>query len=286
MFRFSLLVVAVIALAACSKTASLPARVAARVNGEAISVAEFQTTMSRVSQAGENPAPAAVMESLIDRKLFAQKAHALKYDQEPVVALLVDEAKEDVLAQAYIANLARWSREEDGAVQSFYDENRELFEKRRIYRVIEVAVATGPERAPELKRRVAGAHDLYPIIAWLKTQGLPYNLGAVAKASEQLAPALLSRLDAMREGEIAIAETSGGYSILQLLQSDPAPITREAAAPMIERVLRARKQAQVTERERKYLRSKAVIEYVVDLGGHPARQAKSTPPAATPSPLP
>ncbi len=285
MFRFSLLAVAVIALTACSKTPS-QARVAARVNGEAISVPEFQMTMSRVSQAAEKPAPAAVMESLIDRKLFAQKAHALKYDEEPVVAILVDEAKEDVLAQAYIANLARWSRDEDSAVQTFYEENRKLFEKRRIYRVIEVAVATPPERAPELTQRVAQAHDLYPIIAWLKAEGLPYNLGAVARASEQLAPALLSRLDSMREGEIAIAETSGGFSILQLLQSDPAPLTREAAAPMIEQVLRARKRAQVTEQERKYLRSKAVIDYVVDLGGQRARQAKSTTPAATLSPLP
>lgn len=139
---------------------------------------------------------------------------------------------------------------------------------------------------PELKRRAAHAHDLFQVVAWLKAERLPYNLGAVAKASEQLAPPLLSRLEPMREGEIAVMETAGGVSVLQLLQSDPAPLTREAAAPMIEQVLRARRQAQVAEQERKYLRSKAAIEYVVDLGGHSTQQAKSTPATPTPPPLP
>src|SRR5512138_809619 len=121
MSRFWFFAVAVIALVACSKAPSPQARVAARVNGESISIPEFQMTVSRASQGPQKPAPAAVMEGLIDRKLFAQKAHALKYDQEPAVAILLDEAKEGVLAQAYIANLAQWSREEDAAVQSFYE---------------------------------------------------------------------------------------------------------------------------------------------------------------------
>jgi EpsD family peptidyl-prolyl cis-trans isomerase len=281
MSRFSLFAVSVIALVACSKAPSPQSRVAARVNGELISIPVLQMAVSRASQGPQKLAPAAVMEGLIERKLFAQKAHALKYDQEPAVATLLDEAKEDVLARAYVANLAQWSREEDAAVQSFYEENRNLFEKRHIYRVIEITVATPPKRALELKGRVARAQDLYQVVAWLRAEGLPYNLGVAAKASEQLAPGLLSRLDSMREGEIVIAETSGGFSILQLLQSDPAPLTREAAAPMIEQVLRARKLAQVAEEERKYLRSKAVIEYVVDLGEpFAAQQAR---PAAAPT---
>lgn len=287
MLRFSLPCIALLALAACSPSPSPQSRVAARVNGEAIPVAEFQMVVSQAGRTAQKPAPAAVMESLIDRKLFAQKALALKYDQQPQVALLLDAAKESVLAQAYIASLADWSREDDEAVAAFYEKNRDLFEKRRIYRVVEVAVAASPELIARLKQRAMHARDLYGVVTWLKAQGLPYNLGAVAKPSEQLAPPLLSHLTAMREGEIAIMEVTGGASVLQLLQSDPAPLTREAAAPLIERALRARKQAELAEAQRKYLHTKAHIEYVVDLGQDGGRPPESPTMTATgTAPLP
>lgn len=287
MLRFSLPCIALLALAACSPSPSPQSRVAARVNGEAIPVAEFQMVVSQAGRTAQKPAPAAVMESLIDRKLFAQKALALKYDQQPQVALLLDAAKESVLAQAYIASLADWSREDDEAVAAFYEKNRDLFEKRRIYRVVEIAVAASPELIARLKQRAMHARDLYGVVTWLKAQGLPYNLGAVAKPSEQLAPPLLSHLTAMREGEIAIMEVTGGASVLQLLQSDPAPLTREAAAPLIERALRARKQAELAEAQRKYLHTKAHIEYVVDLGQDGGRPPESPTTTATgTAPLP
>lgn len=287
MLRFSLPCIALLALAACSPSPSPQSRVAARVNGEAIPVAEFQMVVSQAGRTAQKPAPAAVMESLIDRKLFAQKALALKYDQQPQVALLLDAAKESVLAQAYIASLADWSREDDEAVAAFYEKNRDLFEKRRIYRVVEIAVAASPELIARLKQRAMHARDLYGVVTWLKAQGLPYNLGAVAKPSEQLAPPLLSHLTAMREGEIAIMEVTGGASVLQLLQSDPAPLTRETAAPLIERALRARKQAELAEAQRKYLHTKAHIEYVVDLGQDGGRPPESPTMTATgTAPLP
>ena len=287
MLRLPLLcAVAVLALASCSRAPSTQGRVAVRVNGEAISVPEFQMVLGQASQAAQKPAPAAVMESLIDRKLFAQKAVALKYDREPVVAMLLEQARENVLAQAYVANLAGWSRADDDAVRAFYDKHRDLFQKRRVYRVIELAVAVTPERAAELERRAMRAHDLYAVVAWLKAEKLPYNLSAAAKPSEQLAPVLLSRLQAMREGEISVLESSGGASVLQLLQCDPAPLAREAAAPIIERALRARKLAQVAESEQKYLRSKASIQYVVALGGHEAEPPKPVPTMTTAIVLP
>jgi EpsD family peptidyl-prolyl cis-trans isomerase len=266
MFRFAVAVGAVaLALSACSKSTPHVERVAARVNGEAISVPEFQMVMNRAAQAAQKPEPAALMDGLIDRKLFARKAAALKYDQEPAVALLLEEAKEQILAQAYVTKLAGWSSADDAAVTAFYDENHDLFEQRHVYQVIELAVVASPDQLADLKRRAARAHDLYKITAWLKALGLRYNLAAVAKGSEQLAPQLLSRLKRMHEGEITVMDSAGGASVLQLLQSDPAPLGREAAAPMIENMLAARKRAEVAERELKYLRSKAAIEYVVDL---------------------
>jgi EpsD family peptidyl-prolyl cis-trans isomerase len=152
------------------------------------------------------------------------------------------------------------------AVTAFYSENRPLFEQRRIYRVFELAVIASPDSVAALKARAKRAQGLHELAAWLKKRNVAFNAGGVTKASEQLSPQLLSRLVSMQDGQIEVMEVPGGASVVQLVQSDPAPLSPEAAAPMIEQLLRARKRAELAERERQYLRSKASIEYVVDLG--------------------
>jgi hypothetical protein len=90
----------------------------------------------------------------------------------------------------------------------------------------------------------------------------------------------------MQEGQIQLMEVPGGISILQLLAADPAPLSREAAAPMIEQFLRARRRVEIAEREQKHLRSKATIEYMVDVG-QPRASAPAKPavPADTLAPF-
>src|SRR5690349_17834296 len=67
------LLAAVLALA-CSRDEP-PARVAARVNGEAISIDRLRQALAHVNALGERPAaPGRLMEHEIDRELLAQKA--------------------------------------------------------------------------------------------------------------------------------------------------------------------------------------------------------------------
>jgi EpsD family peptidyl-prolyl cis-trans isomerase len=270
----ALLLALIVTLAACSRSPAPATRPAVRVNGEEISVQQFQLASSVAAQMAQAVAPAALMESLIDRKLLAQNAQALKLDHKLQVALIVDEAREQILAEAYLENLAHWSMADESEVAKFYDQNRTLFEARRIYRVVELAFQASPQQLRELNGRVRRARGLHEVAAWLKERNLPYNIGGVAKASEQLAPRLLARLESMHEGDLAVVDAQGGASVVQLLQSDPAPLSREAAAPVIEQALRARKRAELAERERKFLRSKAKIEYVVDL--RPPKTAGTT----------
>jgi EpsD family peptidyl-prolyl cis-trans isomerase len=264
-FRWIVLAIALLQLIACSPHPGHPTRAAVKVNGNEISVQRLQMLRSRLGpQLAEKPL--ALVESLIDRELLVQKAVALKVDQDAPVALALSEAKEDILTQAYVERLVGSSPEDRGAVAAFYYENPQLFNQRRIYRVFELSVSASPDRVAALKERAARAQGLHQLAAWLKEQNVPFNAGGVSKGSEQLAPELLSLLASMEDGRIAVLERPGGASVLQLLHSDPAPLSREEAAPMIEQLLRARRRTEVVENERKYLRGKASIEYVLDLG--------------------
>ena len=241
----------------------------------------FQLLYSRAgAQMPAKLAPAVFMDTLIDRELLAQKAMQLKLDHDVGVALALSDAQANILARAYIEHALGSSPEDPSAVTTFYDQHPEFFAERRIYRILELAVVAAPERLGALKERVRRAHGLHEVAAWLRKENLLYNAGGVTKASEELAPNLLSRIAALEAGQMDFIEVPGGASVVQLLQADAAPLSRDAAAPVIEQLLRSRKRIEVAERERKYLRSNASIEYVIDLGGaRPIAQAKAKAPA-------
>jgi EpsD family peptidyl-prolyl cis-trans isomerase len=262
-------------LTACSPAEpQAKARFAAKVNGEEISVPRFRFTRARAEaqNPGQSIDPARLVDDLIEQTLFAQKAGELELHRKGLVPAALEDARAAVLARAYIERLA--SRAPDLAeIGRFYDEHAQLFKERRIFRVFELAVVAPPERIAALTTRAKRATGLQPIAEWLTAEGVPYNVGGVTKSSEQLAPQLLGALKGMRDGEVRVLRTAGGASVLQLVRSEPAPLSRDAAAPTIEALLRARHMKEVVARESKFLRSRAAIEYGVEL-------TASAPPAA------
>ncbi len=264
----ALIGLATLLTAACSPGGPAPQpRVAAKVNGEDISVPRVQLLLSRRSAepAREGDA-AAMMEGLVDRVLFAQKAAKLELDRRGIVPIAIDEARTDILAQAYIEKMLEREHADAAAIKAFYAENRAFFDKRRIFRLFELSVGAPAERLPAIRARAERARSLAEVAGWLKSQGLAYNVGGTTKPSEQVPMPLLEVLNGMRNGEIRVVPLPAGASLVQLVQSDPAPLSLEEAEPMVHAMLRARKRAEIAERERKYLRSVASIEYVVDFG--------------------
>lgn len=252
-------------LGACAPEAPKPqGRVAATVNGEHISLERWELLRAHaLAQPGQNIDPERLMDALIDQVLFAQKATRLQLDRRGSVPAALEEARTRVLAQAYLED--KLGEPPDAAeITAFYDEHPQLFENRRVFRVFELAVIAPATQVDAIRRRAARASSLMEVAAWLEQQRLPFNVGGVTKPSEQLAPPLLAALLEMKKGDLRVLQTAAGVSVLQLVHSEAAPLSREAAAPAIAAVLRARKRQEVAERERGYLRSAAAIEYGAD----------------------
>ncbi len=269
---------------ACSRHPLPPA--AAKVNGKDISIQHFKQALAQSNfSATARPDPARLMDGMIDRELLAQQAVKIKLDRNAFVVQAIDGARTGILAQAYLEHSLAWAPDEArGEVQSFYRDNPALFAQRRIYRVFELAAIAPEDQVAAIKERASRAEGLQELADWLKSRNLAFNVGGVTKSTEHIAPDLLRRLSTMKDGQIAVIEVPGGASIIQLVQSESAPLSQEQAAPMIEQLLRVRKQAEVAEREIKALRSSASIQYVVDLGSHATQQASA--PASSAIPLP
>ena len=245
----------------CEKAvADRPAtQLVARVNGAEISLAQVR--------AGSAPAQAGALEKVIDRELLVQRALASKLDRDPQVMQTIENARRQVLAQAYLersvsaaASAAAGSSRDE--VRAFYAENPSLFAERRIYRLLELVVSAPAEMVDVLRAEAAKARDLDEVAAWLKSRNASYSIDGLTQPAEQLPLSYLPQLALMKAGKIAVFATPRGASVIQLVHAEDAPLSEAQAAPLIEQFLAGRRRLESAAAEVKRLREVATIEYL------------------------
>jgi EpsD family peptidyl-prolyl cis-trans isomerase len=244
-----------VALAGCERASAFKpgAQVlVARVNGTEIST--------------RDAAGAQALEKIIDRELLVQKALAAGLDRDPLVAQSIDQARRQLLAQAWLERTAASSpRSTPEEVRTFYAGNPALFAERRIYRLRELSVSAPPEFVDVLRAEAARAGDLEQVAAWLRSRNARFTAFNATQPAEQLPLTQLPELVRMKDGEIAVFATPLGASVVQLVHAADAPLSEQQAAPVIEQFLAARKRMELAAAEVRRLRDGARIEYVGDV---------------------
>lgn len=252
---------------------------AAIVNGEKIPVLQVESTAALGAADAGRRTQARALERIIDQELLAQEARKAKLDREPRVVQAVEAATRQILAQAWLEQAVSAAPAETlQQVEKFYGENPALFQQRRLYRVLELSVASPPERLGEIRRAVADAEGINEIAAWLESRRLPYNAATSSKTAEQIPLEVLEKVYAMQPGQIAVFSTSRGASVVQLLRSSDMPLRKAEAAPVIERYLHNRRRLTLGMAAIRRLREQAQIEYGTAF--EPARAATPMAPAA------
>lgn len=245
----------VVLAAACDGASASRAgrqQVLARVNG---------TEISSLDAAG-----AQALDRIIDRELLVQKALAAGLDRDPQVTQAIDDARRQLLAQAYLERAAVGaSRSSPEEVRRFYAENPALFGERRIYRLRELAVSAPAELLDVLRAEAARARDLEELADWLRSRKARFTAVGLTQPAEQLPLSQLPQLARMKEGDIAVFATPLGASVIQLVQAEPAPLSEQQAAPVIEKFLAGRRRMELAAAEVRRLRDGARIEYVGDV---------------------
>jgi len=264
--RLALIVLLSLPAAACEKAAADRAapRPVAKVNGTEISLEQLR--------GGAGGGVAQALEKVIDRELLVQQALAARLDRDPQVLHAIDNARRQVLAQAYLESRASAASggsrpgELSEEVRAFYGENPALFAERRVYRLRELIVSAPAEMIDVLRAEAAKARELEDLAAWLRGRGAKFsrvgNAAGLAQPAEQLPLAFLPQLARMNAGEIAVFATPLGASVVQLVHAEEAPLTEQQAAPLIEQFLAGRKRLETAAAEIRRLREVATIEYL------------------------
>jgi EpsD family peptidyl-prolyl cis-trans isomerase len=277
----SLLIALAVALSSCGKAdvKKAPGQVVAKVNGDEISVHQINNAIARSNDIAPDEAKQAAgqaLERIIDQELLVQKALKERLDRDPQVMQAIEDAKRQILARAYIERAVAASSTQDGEeLRKFYQDNPALFERRRIYRVHELAVVAPREKLDALKAATAGAKSLEDVAGWLKSQKLVFQVAISDRPAEQMPMDILAHVFEMREGQIVVIPTSRGTSVVQLLQAQEASLSEQQAKPIIERYLQSGKLLATAQAEVKKLREHARIEYLGEFETARAQPASS-----------
>jgi EpsD family peptidyl-prolyl cis-trans isomerase len=254
-------------------------QVAAKVNSDAISVPLLDLELGKLGKLSPEQAKKAanqVLKSLVDQQLLLQRALVDKLDNDPQVALTLESARRQILAQAYIQKLtANQPKPSDAEIADYYAKHPELFGERRIYNLQEVNVQVSPANADAVKAQLAQAKNLGDFIQWLKAQNIPARVSQSTKTAEQLPLEILPRLHQMKDGQAMTLTGPNSLNILIVAGSQTQPLDQEKAKPVIERFIANAKKREAAEAELKKLKEKAKIEYL----GEYAEAGKETPSA-------
>lgn len=269
----------------CDKKAGESAEAAAKVNGNAISVAMLEHEVKKLGEMSpeqHQQAANKVLKNLVDQDLLVQKAVAEKLDQDSGVILALEEARRRILSQAYVEKItANVPKPTEQEVSDYYNQHPELFSERRLYRLQEINIQVTPENTEAVKTQLAAAHSLDDFVQWLREQKIPARISQTTKAAEQLPIELLPRLAQMRDGQAMTVKAPNALNILVMAGSQSQPVTLDQAKESIERFVTNNKKREAAAAALKDIRAQAKVEYLgayADLGKEEAKPEAETKP--------
>ena len=286
----------VLMLTACGnkEDKKVATQVAAKVGSEEISVHQINQVLARTNASNATPQAVQtlrreVLEKLIDQQLAVDQATESKLHRSPDVVAQIEAARREVLARAYIQQLAaalpKPSAED---AKMYFTEHPQLFSERRVFNLQELLVpaSVGPATAEQLRGLVTAGKSMEDIAAWLKGKDIKFGGGSATRPAEQIPPVLLVKVHAIKDGQSTVIESPQGYTVLRVVASQSAPVTEANALPRIEQFLANQRGAEAVAQNIKQLRAKASITYMGDFAqaAGSVNTATSAPPAATTPP--
>lgn len=265
--RIGVILVALALLAACGQEdrKKPTTQVAARVNSEEITVHQINSALARSPNIAPEAAAEAkrqVLDRLIDQQLAVQQAVHKKLDRTPRVQQMLESARSEILARAYLEQVvARQPKPADDEVKRYYAEHPELFAQRRVFQMEEIVVAAGTVSAADLRDRAAKSRSLKEVADWLQSRGVSFVPNRGVRAAEQVPLELLPTLQKARDGETLVVEGKDNLHLIRVVASKSEPVEEATAAPRIGQFLANRRASEAIAEELKQLKAGAQIEY-------------------------
>lgn len=281
--RFAVLFAALVLVSAtaCREKEQKPtSQVVARVNGEEITVHQINFALARAKGVTPDSAPQArreILEALIERQIARQQATQRTLDRSAGVILEIEDARSAILARAFRESLVEYlPKPAPFEVKTYYRQHPELFAKRRVFDLEELAFVANAETIAELRAFLSPERSLNQVADWLQAKGIKASAHRGVRAAELIPLDMLPRINEMNDGDAVLFEGEGGRcKVMRLVASKLAPLDEESALALINQYLANRRSAEAVAERMKQLRGAAVVEYLGEFAS-PAPKAGAT----------
>lgn len=236
-----------------------------RVNGDEITMLQLNEELRRANVQADRQEETSkqITQKLMDRQLLVQEALKAKLDRNPRVMQVIEGAKMQILAQAYLeGKVATLAKPTEVEVADYRDKHPDIFANRKIYIMEELVFTVPTESAQEFLALSDAAKTIEDVSKWLELHQLKYARAQAAHAAESLPPELLNKLSKMVVGDLVFVNNNDRSVVGRLTEIKEQPISEVDSKPLIERILFGQKNKQLAETEIARLRSAANIEFI------------------------
>jgi EpsD family peptidyl-prolyl cis-trans isomerase len=251
---------------------SVPSQVVARVNGTELTVSQLNEALSDSNLATvDSDTTKQGLEDLINNELLVQQAQTAQLDRDPDVLLRIDQARRQILADAFESrSVYPQTPIAEAELHKYYDAHPALFKERHIYRM--TAFATDATALPKaVVSQLPSVHSVEALRDLLAKNAVNYSLEELNQGADEVALDLVTPLSTSKVGDVLTTTHGDGKQIALLLVDDikSAPLPFEQASPTIEGFLDTQRNSAALSAYLMRLRKGARIEYVGNVGGAP-----------------
>ena len=285
----ALVLCALMSLGACSRDASQASRadqagqVIARVNGEEITIHQLNAEAASVPMTGEDAKDVRkqVLRSIVYRTMLRQAAVKAKLDRNPNVRMLIDAAKDRVLAELYVdSQTGTTPPPTSDEIEKFITDNPLQFNERRIYTFEQLTLDAG-KYASSMVALFDQKESFDQLRGYLDGKGITYQTAEVRLASTDFPKEVKDQLIKFGVGDNVVVRGTDTIAILKIkswveMPVDSSQAEQAAANTLHDQAIEAR---DATLRDQLLHGSK--VEFLGDFAGTAMNDKDSAEPAAS-----
>jgi EpsD family peptidyl-prolyl cis-trans isomerase len=242
----------------------------AKVNDKEITVHQVNAELSNAgASVADMPAEVAqrrMVEAIVERQLLVDAAVKAKQDRDPEVMQTIEQAKQQIIAQAYLRKtLGSRLTPSQADVSDYYNKNPDLFAKRKQLEMRQLSVDNAAFN-DDLAQAVDSAKSLDDVESSFNAKNVKFVKGRVLRTSTDLPPQMRENMDKLISGKPFVVRTGSNVIVGTMSVTGEAPVNLQEAAPQIAQYLINTRGREASAAEIARLRKDAHIEYKTGYG--------------------
>jgi len=255
-----------LSLCACTeKKSAAPAdsKVAMKVNGQAISVAELDIKSGNTAGAKKHAISGPTLKSITDLELLRQAAVQSKLDADENIRAKIAIATRTILAMAYMEKqLAAIGKPSESEISVYFSQHPERFAERKRYDLQELLIQPPPGEEAEIQAQLGRSKKFDEFDRWLTEKQISHSSNQVSVTTDRIPEEVLQKLKNLPVGGSAILGDKEQMHVIFKLAEQLQPVTLAQASPIVANMLMYKRKSETMDNMVKSLRDKAKIEYV------------------------